>query len=300
MKEKIVFLINPFSGTGHKDHIPELIDKHLDHSKYVSETILTEYAGHGAELANEKIKAGYDVIVAVGGDGTVNEIAGVVNESKACLGIIPGGSGNGFCTHLGISRNPIKAISSLNTGKKIIVDTCQLNDLFFLNVAGLGFDARIAYLTKANKKRGFLQYFLTSMRESRHFKPQYLDIFIDGKLVSGYFTAAVAANASMYGYNFTVAPGAALNDGLLDVMLIKKAPLYQYFLQAYRFLNKTLHKSNLTETYRAKEIVMKSPIPIHCHVDGEGHDTSKEFKISINPQSLTIIAPSQFEENPME
>jgi YegS/Rv2252/BmrU family lipid kinase len=299
MKEKIVFLINPFSGTGDKDHIPELVKTHLDHSKYISEIILTEFAGHGAELANEKIKEGYDVIVAVGGDGTVNEIAGVVNESQACLGIIPGGSGNGFCTHLGISRNPIKAISSLNTGKKIMVDTCTMNDLFFLNVAGLGFDARVAYLTKTNKKRGFLQYFLTSMRESRHFKPQYLDISIDGQLVSGYFTAAVAANASMYGYNFTVAPGAALNDGLLDVMLIKKAPLYQYFLQAYRFLNKTLHKSNITETYQAKEIVMKSPIPIHCHVDGEGHDTSKEFKIRINPQSLQIIAPSQFQEIPL-
>ena len=297
MKEKIVFLINPFSGTGDKNSIPRLISTHLDNSKFEAETLLTQYAGHGAELAEQKIKEGYNIIVAVGGDGTVNEIAGVVNNSAACLGIIPGGSGNGFCTHLGISRNPIKAIESLNTGKKIMVDTCMLNNLFFLNVAGLGFDARIAYLTKFNKKRGFFQYFLTSMRESRHFKPHYLDITIDGKLVSGYYTAAVAANASMYGYNFTVAPGAALNDGLLDIMLIKEAPLYQYFLQAYRFLNKTLHQSNLTETYRAKEIIMKSPIPIHCQVDGEGHNEDTEFKVSINPKSLQILAPFQFEEN---
>lgn len=291
-KTKIVFLINPFSGVGRKDTLPNLIQNHLDHSKYEAEIIFTKFPGHGKELASKKIQEGYTIIVAVGGDGTVNEIGSAVKGTSAVLGIIPGGSGNGFCMHLGIGRNPRLAIETLNTGKIITVDTCMLNDHFYLNVAGLGFDAQIAFLTKQNKKRGFLHYFLTSLKESKGFKAKTVTLYLDEKEITGRYVAVVAANASMYGYNFTIAPSAALDDGLLDIMLIKEAPLYRYFISAYRFLNRSLHKSSLTETYRATSIRMECEEPIYYHVDGEGFAAHHSFEAKIIPNSLKVIAPT--------
>lgn len=293
-KEKIAFLINPFSGTGNKKLIHELIETHLDHSKYESEIIYTEYAGHGAILAREKIREEFSIIVAVGGDGTVNEIARVLKNSNSTLGIIPAGSGNGFCMHLGIGRNPLNAIQILNTGKKIKTDTCMLNEHFYLNVAGLGFDAQIAFLTKHNEQRGFFHYFFTSIRESKDFKAKKVTLYIDEKKVEGRYVAVVVANASMYGYNFTVAPSAALDDGVLDIMLIKEASIYRYFVSAYRFLNRTLHKSSLTETYRGRTIRMECEEPIFYHVDGEGFEAALNFKASVIPNSLNVMAPSKF------
>jgi YegS/Rv2252/BmrU family lipid kinase len=292
MKEKIVFLVNPFSGTGNKKSIPGQIKALLDHTKYDHEIIFTEYAGHGAFLAEKKIKEGFSIIVAVGGDGTVNEIAGALKNTNAALGIIPGGSGNGFCMHLGIGRNPKRAIEILNTGKKIKIDTCMLNEHFYLNVAGLGFDAQIAYLTKNNKKRGFLHYFLTSMRESKEFKAKKVKLHLDNNIIiEGKYVAVVVANASMYGYNFTVAPSAALDDGLLDIMLIKDAPIYRLFISAYRFLNRSLHKSSLTETFRTRKIVMKCEQPVYYHIDGEGFEMAQSFEAKVIPNSLNVIAP---------
>lgn len=292
MKKKIVFIINPFSGTSAKVSTPELIAKHLDTSKFDHSIAFTKYAGHAIELSKNAVEDKKDIVVAVGGDGSVNEVAQALVGSETSLGVLPGGSGNGFAMHLGLGRNTKKAIEFLNTGKKICIDTCTVNDRFFANVAGIGFDARIAFMTKKNKKRGFLPYFSTSIKESSKFKPASLVIELDGKKIEGEYAAAVVANASMYGYHFTIAPEASLQDGVMDIMLIKKSPLYKYFLASYRFLNRSLHLSRITETYQGRDLRISLSQKDYIHVDGEGYESELNLSFQINPKSLNVIIPS--------
>ena len=291
MAYKIKFIVNPFSGTSNKSNIFTLINETIDKEKYNFDVEETIHAGHAITIAQECIENGYDIVIAIGGDGTVNEVASSLKGSKTALGVIPGGSGNGFAMHLGMGRNIVKSIKKLNNVKIIDIDTCTINGHFYVNVCGLGFDAKIAYLTKRSKVRGFWQYIKTVLKEARSFRPSHLEMEIDGKKISGNYISAVFANASMYGYYFTVAPGAKLTDGILDIMLIKEAPIYRYFLEAYRFLNRSLHKSKLTEVHSGKLIKIKAQVPTYFHVDGEGIDATQDFEIKINPKSLKAIVP---------
>lgn len=291
-KQRILFIVNPFAGSNSKHNISEQIHKYLDQTKYDCHIKFTGYPQHGHELALHAVDEGIDIIIANGGDGTVNEVASAIVGSNSTFGIIPGGSGNGFSMHLGLGRSFQKAMKAINDGKIINIDTCKLNDSFYVNVAGLGFDARIAFLTKANKERGFTPYFTATLKESIRFKAEQLKIDIDGKIIEGRFAAAVIANASRYGYSFTIAPTAELTDGELDIILIKEASVPRYFLSAYRFFNKTLHQSKLTEAYKGKKIKITSPNPVYYHLDGEGYDAIKEFTVEIVPQSLKLIIPA--------
>lgn len=291
MKKRIRFIVNPFSGTSGKQTIPNLIKKFLDHSKFDYEIVFTKYAGHAIELAKEGARLQFDYVAAVGGDGSVNEVAQSLMHSNTALIVLPGGSGNGFAMHLGLGRNIQKAIEIINFGKIIEIDTCRVNGRFFINVSGLGFDARIAYKTKKNSKRGFIPYFLTSIREAKKFKAQNLKIKVDGHEIKGEYAAAVVANASMYGYHFTIAPLASMQDGIMDLMLIQKAPLYKYFLMTFRFLNRSLHKSKITESYQGKSITIEMQDENYLHVDGEGFKAEKELSFQLNPRSLKVLAP---------
>lgn len=287
--KKVTVIANPFSGTSTKSNLESSLSK-INNDFFDLKVLMTEYAGHGAELAKEELMNGTEIIAAAGGDGTVNEIASVVAGTDKTLAILPGGSGNGFAMHLGLGRDTLKAFEILKEQKTKWVDTCMLNDRFFINIAGLGFDARIAYLTKANKKRGFFQYFKTTIQESGKFKAMPLKITLDNsEVIEGKFAAAVVANASMYGYNFTIAPTAALDDGLFDVMLIKEAPVYKYFFTAYRMLNKTMHLSPLTLNYKATEVLIESEKEDYFHIDGEGFVMDENLKFTMKRDNIKVI-----------
>ncbi|MDF1696466.1 MAG: diacylglycerol kinase family lipid kinase [Saprospiraceae bacterium] len=291
MKKKIRFIVNPFSGTSGKKSVPDLLKEHLDHTAFEYEIVYTEFAGHAIQLAKDAVSLNFDFIASVGGDGSVNEVAQSILNSKTTLIVLPGGSGNGFAMHLGLGRDIKKAIQYINTGVIMEVDTCNVNNRFFANVSGLGFDARIAYKTKKNSKRGFLPYFMTSIKEAWKFKHQKLQITIDDTTIEGEYAAAVIANASMYGYYFTISPKASLQDGVMDIMLIKKAPLYRYFFMVFRFLNRSLHKSKITQTYQGKTIFIQMDKPNYIHVDGEGYKAEKELQFNIAPSSLKVLVP---------
>ena len=292
-KKKVDFIVNPFAGTSLKENIGDTIPKFLNTEIYDFEVFFTEYAGHGKELAQKMVSGNTDIIVAFGGDGTVNEVASAVTCSEKVFALIPGGSGNGFSMHLGLGRSIKKALTTINDHDIKRIDTCLLNGQFYINVAGLGFDARVAYLTRENNVRGFWQYFTTTIREAKNYKGHNMKIDIDGKQLDGRYVAAVVANASRYGYNFTIAPTAQLTDGVLDVMLIHEASVFRYFLNAYRFLNKTLHKSKLTDSYTGKHIKIHSEDPLHYHLDGEGKETQQSFEFEIVPESLNLLIPRE-------
>lgn len=287
--KKIRFITNPFSGPKKGINIIELISSHIHSSVFDYEIIDTQYAGHAKVLAKEAVEQQYFAVIAVGGDGTINEVASILKGSKTALGIVPLGSGNGFSYHVGIRRNIVKAIQVLNDAHTIPIDTGMANDLFFINVAGLGLDARVAYKTKLNTKRGFIPYFINTLKESFHFRYLKLNIKTKDKEWSGEYAMAVVANGSVYGYDFTIAPEALLDDGTFDVVLVKKTNVFKYFFLVPRMLNKTVQKSPLVEYFKTSEITISPDSTGYFHVDGEGFKSENIIHFKVFPASLLLL-----------
>ena len=204
-----------------------MVEAHLDLDIYDYDICFTEYPNHARELAIEAIRKKVDVVAVVGGDGTVNEVASTMVDSGLAMAVLPGGSGNGFAMHLGMGRNMKKALQYLSDTKLVEIDTCQANGKFFVNIAGVGFDAMIANMSKKDRSRGLWLYIRYTIMKAFQYKEQALSIQIDDMHFSGEFLSVSAANGSMFGYNFRIAPKALLTDGLLDIVLIRKAPLLE-------------------------------------------------------------------------
>ncbi|MBP6447168.1 MAG: diacylglycerol kinase family protein [Saprospiraceae bacterium] len=289
-KHKIRFILNPFSGVRRNIDLKALINEHIDLSLIELEIVFTESAGHARILSKEAADNDYYAVIAAGGDGTINEVASSLIHTKTALGIIPLGSGNGFAYHMGIRRDIIKAIKLLNDAYKISIDTGSLNDQFFINVAGLGLDAKVAFLTKKNKKRGFFPYFVATMKESIHFQYMKLTITTAEKEETGDYAMIAVANGSMYGYDFSIAPDAKMNDGLFDVVLIRKAPIFRYFGTAVLMFLKSLHKSGVVQIIRCSDVKIKTEDAGYYHLDGEGFVAACDtFVFKVNPSSLYLL-----------
>ncbi|NNE14779.1 MAG: diacylglycerol kinase family lipid kinase [Saprospiraceae bacterium] len=291
-KQKIVFIVNPFSGAKSKNALPTLIDQYLDKSKFDYELQFTESAGHASVLAQQAVESHTDIVVACGGDGTVNEVAKSIVNQKTALGIIPYGSGNGFAMHIGLGRNIKKAIKILNTAESKCIDSCTVNDRFFLNLAGVGFDALIAFKAHEGEKRGFKMYFNLVRKEIFNFKAPEFTVKLNNKSIEGPFTTIAVANAAMYGYNFTVAPLAEMTDGLLDVVFIKKASIFRILLSTWRMLNNSLHKSRLVSIEKCKTVTIESKYPYYFHIDGESFEFSKPLNFELLPKSINVLFPA--------
>ena len=291
--QSIRFIVNPFSGTSDKSEIKEWVVKHLDSTLYTWEICITEYPDHAKLLAQEAIDANIDIVAVTGGDGTVNEVGAVLVHSSVIMAVLPGGSGNGFAMHLGMGRNIQKAIQKLNRSTPITIDTCVANDHFFINIAGVGFDSMVANESKTDSSRGIFLYIRYSLKKVFEYRERKLRINVDGQPYKGKFLTVSMANGSMFGYNFRIAPRAILTDGLLDVVMVRKAPTWRYFISFWRFFNQSQDKLNFVEIIKAKHIKIKSIKKIHHHIDGEGMGKIKKLDISIIPQSLTVLVPQK-------
>lgn len=293
LRKKIVFIFNPFSGVKQKDLIEKEVHTYIDKSQYEYEIRYTEYPNHAIEIAKECVENKVDIVVAVGGDGSVNEVGQSLIGTKTVLGILPAGSGNGFAMHLGLGRKAKKAIHILNTGTPRLVDTCTINGRPFINLSGMGFDAKVAYFYKRVKKRGFWGYFKSSIQQIRHFKFQQYQVKVDGvEVLNRECFSIVVANAPMYGYNFVIAPKALLDDGQLEIVAFYKAKIWRYFFSLWRMLNQSMHKTSLADRFSGKKVeVSFLENQAYAHVDGEGFIVKETQVFEIIPQSLLVIVP---------
>lgn len=290
-KSNILFIINPISGGKDKLKIPGLIDANLDRSKFNANYSFTEYIGHASEIAEEAASKNFDIIVAVGGDGTINEIGTKVMQQNKILGILPFGSGNGLSRFLKIPMNTTQAIKVINDCKVRVIDTARFNDKCFFNMAGMGFDAHISSVFAGNKSRGLSGYLKLGFKEMLNYKPQTYHIYIDGKeYIRTAFVVSVA-NSSQYGNNAHIAPNASITDGLLDVCIIKEFPIYKIPVLAYHMLNASADQSNMVEIIQGREIRIQRKSNDAIHIDGEPFFMGKEINVSIAPLSLNIITP---------
>lgn len=289
-KKTICFIVNPISGIGRQKVIEKLIDEQLDRSLFDYEIAYTKAAKHAIELSKDAVSRNIDIVVAVGGDGSVNETAKGLINSNTAIAIIPTGSGNGLARHLNIPLNLKKAMQVINSGKQTNIDTVQMNDETFVNVAGIGFDAHIGWEFAKFGKRGFSSYIKVITREFPRYKAQDFELIIDGTTQTKNAYLISFANGSQWGNNAYIAPAADISDGLMDIAILSDFKFVNVLSIGYRLLKKTIDKSPFLEIIKANEVIVKQK-GIIAHIDGEPIEIGNELRIKVNPLSLKVIVP---------
>lgn len=276
----MLFIINPISGKGKKAKIVQrLLAKGY-------KVVYTEYAGHAEVLARE---ATDDIVVAVGGDGTVNEVARGVVGTEKILGIIPCGSGDGLARHLGLSHNIRKSIQTIEQGKCKRMDTAEINGRPFFSVCGVGFDAVVSERFAKSGKRGVANYIKLGLNTWRNYSPEHYTITIDGEEHQTDSLLITIGNSNQWGNNAKIAPLASCFDGLLEVTTVEKFSFWELPLMAFRLMTGTLHKSRKIACYRGKDIYINRAAEGVAHADGDWFIDSERLHIKILPSALKVL-----------
>jgi diacylglycerol kinase (ATP) len=294
LKRKALFIINPVSGGKKKDGVPGLIKKYLDTNTFDYDTAFSAGVAHAREIARDAAGK-YEIIAAVGGDGTVNEVASAIAGTDTVLGIIPFGSGNGLSRFLNIPMHAEGAFADFNKTRIISIDAAKLNGQWFFNMAGMGFDAHISHVFAHGEKRGFFTYFKSSLQEISKYRSQHYQLDIDGVNYDREAFMLSFANSSQYGNNAHVSPHASVQDGLLDVCIIKQFPLWRFPEMGLRMFTKTAEGSKYVEIIKAKHISVKRECEGPIHLDGEPQIAGADFKIDIVPGALKVIVGGSYQ-----
>ena len=300
MKEKkttITFIVNPISGTNSKDDFPELVAQTLDHDRFDEEVVFTEYAGHAAEIASQRAAEGRDVVVAVGGDGTVNEVARSLTHTQTALGIVPCGSGNGLARHLRLPLDAKRALTIINACHIEAFDYGVINNLPFFCTCGMGFDAFISLKFAEAGKRGPITYAENVLKEGLKYKPEtYIVEDETGKMRHKAFLIA-CANASQYGNNAYIAPGATMKDGLMDVIIMEPFNALDAPQIAADLFMKTLGNNSKIKTFRAEHIHIHRKEPGAIHFDGDPVMTDSDIDVHIEHLGIRIVTDAKANED---
>ena len=292
MTKKILFLINPVSGLGKQKTIERFIESELDSNKVSAHISYTQYKAHARELAGKAVGL-YDAVVAVGGDGTVNEVASKLVGTDTALAIVPTGSGNGLARYLNIPMRLNKAIQSLNYFVEKKIDTMKVNQYCSVNVAGIGFDAHISHNFEGKTLRGPLGYLQLIATEFASYQSENYKLIIDGNEYKRKAFLISFANSSQYGNNIHIAPNAQIDDGIIDVSIIHDFPKINAPAMIFSLLDKSINKNDNDETVKAKKIEIEHPVVLKAHIDGEPVLLGNKAIIEINPLSLKVIVPPE-------
>lgn len=278
----MLFIINPISGKGRKSRIMN----HLIQKGY--KVVRTEYPGHAEILARQ---AEEKTIVAVGGDGTVNEVArGIVGSDKT-LGIIPCGSGDGLALHLGISRHYKTALKTIEQGHRQLIDSAIINGRPFFSVCGIGFDAVVSERFAKSGKRGLLNYIEQGLKTWKEYIPEKYLINIDGKEWENDAALITIGNSSQWGNNAKITPLADISDGILDITLVDMFNTLEMPALGYLLMTGRLDRNHNIHCYRGKHITITRKVSGPAHADGDWFNTGTEIDITILPKSLNVIIP---------
>lgn len=291
MKKKVLFILNPIAGISKKENIPDLIEKHVDASLFDIEITHTEYAGHAKSIAADAVANGFDMVVAVGGDGTINEIGGALVNSEAVLAIIPTGSGNGLANKLNIPRWIGQALALLNKGEVIEIDAPTSNGQFFFSNTGMGYEGMIAHRFAETPKRGFLEYSRLMFKYYFKYREKRYSIEMDGKKQEEKLWAIEVANSGELGYGIKSVAHSDLQDELLEVFMIRAFPKWQMlFLWPFFIIGRgdlTKHVA-LAET---KKILIKSKDVDYLQIDGNPLQKGRILEAEIKSDKLKVLIP---------
>lgn len=289
VKRKILFIINPKAGMAAKKKVPDLIKKYLNKDAVDFEIAFTEFAGHAIQLSAEAVKKNFNAVVAVGGDGSVNEIGQSLVHTNTVLGIIPFGSGNGLARHLKIPLQVKKAIEVINSGKTTSIDVCIWNDRYFFSNAGVGFVSAVVHTFKDTSFRGFFGYSLHVIRNMLNFQASFYKLDFDGEKIEGDFMLVSVANSNQFGYEFRISPHADLHDGLMDVVIVKKIPKWKYLPLLSALVLRTLDKNKNVITGKAKNFSLETEGRHFSQLDGDEIFFENRVDVKIEKSALKIL-----------
>ncbi len=291
--DRFFFIINPMAGHRKGEKIVAYIQRFFSEKKCEFDFSFTQKQGHAAQLAKKAVDDGYTVVVAVGGDGTINEIGGSLIGTNVSLGVIPFGSGNGLARDLKIPMNLKKALNTLIEGSSTTIDCGKINNQHFFCTCGIGFDSHIAYLMSKTKGRGKWKYIWLVIRECFLFEPFEVKFNMNGKTVDQKIFLINFANTSQFGNNAYIAPGAQLNDGLFEVVIINPFRKLLYpFLGISLFLKK-INKFSFVETHKTSEINLLNSSANNFHFDGEAATLELPASITILNKYLNVRVPKK-------
>lgn len=291
-KKNIVFIMNPISGTVKKAGIPGLVEKYLDKDKFSYTIQCTQYAGHATKIAEKAKDEHADIVVAIGGDGTINEVGRALIQSDTAMGIIPCGSGNGLARHLMLPMDTKKAIKVINEGEIHKLDYGLIDGHPFFCTCGMGFDAYISMKFAQAGKRGPVTYLENILKEGVKYEPERYCVKSDEYNTEQRAFLISCANASQYGNNAYIAPQASMSDGLLDVIIMDPFDMLDAPQISIDMFNKTLNKNTKIKTFKSKHLDIQREKPGYIHYDGDPimapanitiHVVSKGINIIVNP-----------------
>lgn len=289
--KKIIFVVNPISGTQSKELILSLLETKMDKAKYTWDVAYTERAGHAVEIAAKAAEEGGNMVVAIGGDGTINEIARSLVHTDTALGIIPCGSGNGLARHLHIPMDPKKALDILNDGCTDIIDYGKINESKFFCTCGVGFDAFVSLKFAHAGKRGLLTYLEQTLQESLKYQPETYELETENGITNYKAFLIACGNASQYGNNAYIAPQATLTDGLLDVTILEPFTMLDVPSLAFQLFNKTIDQNSRIKTFRCKKLCIRRTTPGVVHFDGDPMQTEANVDIELIEGGLHVVVP---------
>lgn len=290
-KRHIVFIVNPKSGIERQKEISHAVDVHLDAKQYTHEIQFTEYAKHGILLAREAAANGAYAVVAVGGDGSVNDVVHGLAGTNTVLGIIPKGSGNGMARTMGIPLTTEEAVKVITKGNTVAMDVGYANDRIFISNAGVAFDALISKKFAKSEKRGLAVYSWLVTKHMWLYKTWNFHIEVDGKVMSERAFMVNVANGTQFGYNFRIAPMASYTDGQLDVIIVRRFPKILGGLIALRAMTGTIHHSPYVRHLTGKEITISHPSLRLMQTDGDAHECPNSITFRVKPGAQRVIVP---------
>lgn len=294
---KIIYLINPISGTSKKEDLRKLIERETTAQGIPFEILSTNADGDYDLLKDKILREGITDVVVTGGDGTVNQVTSALRGISIRIGIIPVGSGNGLARTAGIPTRPQEALALIFTGKTQKVDAFLINNQYACTLSGIGFDAQVAHDFATKASRGLVTYTQQSIINFFKAHPYQFEVIIDG---FSFFTDAFfisIANSNQFGNNFTIAPQANLHDGLLDIVIVQKmnkAKLPFVMLKHIRSNNKiqelveSMSQKNIIY-FQTTSLIIRNLKYAPLHIDGEPRETAEEFTIEILKDCFELI-----------
>ncbi len=290
-KRKYLTIINPNSGTSRKTSIPELAYNILSENGSELYFVYTNEQGHVAQIIDDVATQGFDVVIGVGGDGTINEVADAVRPTDMTMGIIPMGSGNGLARSLDIPMDPEAALEVIRKGYIKRIDCCEANGVPFFVTFGVGFDAQVTASYDQKSFRGPLSYVLSTVDQFIKHKSSLYRLHLNGEVIEQKAFLVTCANADQYGNNAIIAPEAELDDGLFDVVVIRNMSLLKAPQVAINLFTKNINESASIDIYRTDHLIIEREEADYAQVDGELLELGRRIEISIQKQQLPILVP---------
>ncbi|HMS51725.1 MAG: diacylglycerol kinase family lipid kinase [Sphingobacteriales bacterium] len=290
--EKVLIIINPIAGARSKVRVPDVVRSTLDKKRFVFETVFTEGPQHAQELATQAVQRGYKYIGGAGGDGTINEVASALVGTNCTLLLIPLGSGNGLAYKLKIPINARKSINYLNQGNTQLIDVGTVNDRYFFSNCGAGFEAVVVQHFNNIKRRGFNEYTRVIANQYFSYEVQTYHIELPNQTITERIFMLNFGNTGQYGYQVGLSPNSQLNDGVLEMAIVKQFPRWRASYLIPLMAMGRAQSSDYVSLHSITQAKVLLPPNAYVQIDGDAYkNPTNELHIGIKPSALNVIVP---------